>query len=58
MFAVCTLPGSVLGVLLADKVSRPGFDAIMGLALTALAWWLVRGRRRKPHPHGSAGRRG
>jgi uncharacterized protein len=45
VFAACTLPGSVLGVLVADKVSRPGFDVIMGLALTGLAWWLVRGRR-------------
>ena len=51
VFAVCTLPGSILGVLLADKVSRPGFDVIMGLSLIALAWWLVVGRRRPPHPH-------
>lgn len=48
VFALCTLPGSVLGVLVADKVSRPGFDVIMGVALTGLAWWLVRGRR-QPH---------
>jgi uncharacterized membrane protein YfcA len=41
VFAVCTLPGSILGVLLADKVSRPGFDVIMGVSLIALAWWLV-----------------
>jgi uncharacterized protein len=45
VFALCTLPGSVLGVLVANSVSRPGFDVIMGLALTGLAWWLVRGRR-------------
>lgn len=51
VFAVCTLPGSILGVLVADKVSRPGFDVIMGIALLALAWWLVKGRRRQPHPH-------
>jgi uncharacterized protein len=51
VFAVCTLPGSILGVLVADKVSRPGFDVIMGLALIGLAWWLVVGRRRPPHPH-------
>jgi uncharacterized membrane protein YfcA len=50
VFALCTLPGSVLGVLVADKVSRPGFDVIMGFALTGLAWWLVRGRR-QPHGH-------
>lgn len=48
VFALCTLPGSVLGVLVADKVSRPGFDVIMGVALTGLAWWLVQGRR-QPH---------
>ncbi|MBV8943796.1 MAG: sulfite exporter TauE/SafE family protein [Solirubrobacterales bacterium] len=44
VFALCTLPGAVVGVLVADKVSRPGFDVIMGVALTGLAWWLVRGR--------------
>jgi uncharacterized protein len=44
VFAACTLPGSVIGVVLADKVSRPGFDVIMGVALTSLAVWLVRGR--------------
>ena len=55
VFALCTLPGAVVGVLLADKVSRPGFDVIMGLALTALAWWLVRGRRQ---PHGDHAGRG
>jgi uncharacterized protein len=55
VFALCTLPGSVLGALLADRVSRPGFDVIMGFALTALAWWLVRGRRR---PHGGHPDRG
>lgn len=43
VFAACTLPGSVLGVLVADKVSRPGFDVIMGIALTAIAVWLARG---------------
>jgi uncharacterized membrane protein YfcA len=42
-------------VLVADKVRRPGFDVIMGVALTALAWWLVRGRRQ---PHGGDPDRG
>jgi uncharacterized membrane protein YfcA len=42
VFALCTLPGSVLGVLVANRVSRPGFDVMMGVALSALAWWLVR----------------
>lgn len=48
VFALCTLPGSVLGVLLANTVARPGFDVIMGVALTGLAWWLVRGRKQPP----------
>jgi hypothetical protein len=55
VFALCTLPGSVLGVLVADKVSRPGFDAIMGVALTGLAWWLVRGRRQPIGGHPGRG---
>jgi uncharacterized membrane protein YfcA len=44
VFAACTLPGAVLGVLVADKVSRPTFDVIMGAVLAALAAWLLRGR--------------
>ncbi len=44
VFALCTLPGSVLGVLVADKVSRPGFDVIMGVVLAGLAAWLLRDR--------------
>ena len=56
VFAVCTLPGSILGVLVADKVSRPGFDVIMGVSLTALAGWLVWGRRRPPAEHRLPGR--
>jgi uncharacterized membrane protein YfcA len=43
VFAACTLPGSVAGVLVADKVSRPGFDVLMGAALAGLAVWLLRG---------------
>jgi uncharacterized membrane protein YfcA len=57
VFALCTLPGAVLGVLVADKIRRPGFDVIMGVALSGLAWWLVRGRRQpaEVHPdHGAA----
>lgn len=41
VFAACTLPGSVVGVLLADKVPRSLFDVIMGVALIALAVWLL-----------------
>lgn len=55
VFALCTLPGSVLGVLVANTVSRPGFDVIMGVALTALAWWLVRARRQPPAEHPGRG---
>lgn len=51
VFAVCTLPGAVVGVVLADKVSRPTFDVIMGASLTALAVWLMRGRE-EPTGHG------
>jgi uncharacterized membrane protein YfcA len=43
VFAVCTLPGSVLGVLLANQISRPTFDVMMGIALVALAAWLLAG---------------
>jgi len=43
IFAACTLPGSVLGVVVAGKVSRPTFDVIMGVALGALAVWLLVG---------------
>jgi uncharacterized protein len=45
LFAACTLPGSVLGVLAADQVSRPTFDVIMGVALLALAAWLLSGHK-------------
>lgn len=41
VFALCTLPGSVLGVLVADQVSRPGFDVMMGVTLALLALWLL-----------------
>ncbi len=44
VFAACTLPGAVVGVLVADKVSRPGFDVMMGVVLAGLAAWLLRSR--------------
>jgi uncharacterized protein len=50
VFAACTLPGSVVGVLLANKISRPTFDVIMGVVLGALAVWLLQGRE-EPHEH-------
>lgn len=43
VFALCTLPGSVLGVIVADKVSRPGFDVVMGVVLLAVGILLLRG---------------
>jgi uncharacterized protein len=55
VFAACTVPGSVVGVLLADRISRPTFDVIMGVSLTALAVWLAQGRE---EPHGHAQGRG
>lgn len=55
VFALCTLPGSVLGVLVANTVSRPGFDVMMGVALSGLAWWLVRGRGQPSEDHGGRG---
>ncbi|MBV8431542.1 MAG: sulfite exporter TauE/SafE family protein [Solirubrobacterales bacterium] len=50
VFAACTLPGAVVGVLLADKISRPTFDVIMGIVLAVLALWLFRGRE-EPRGH-------
>jgi uncharacterized protein len=44
IFAACSVPGSIVGVLVANRVSRPGFDVMMGVALTALAVWLIAGR--------------
>lgn len=49
VFAACTLPGSVLGVLVANRVSRPGFDVVTGVVLVSLAAWLLRGY---PEPRG------
>lgn len=54
VFAACTLPGSVIGVLLADQISRPTFDVMMGVALVSLAVWLLRGR---DEPSGDGGGR-
>jgi uncharacterized membrane protein YfcA len=43
IFALATLPGAVVGVLVAGRVSRPLFDVIMGVALAGLGVWLVLG---------------
>lgn len=57
VFAACTLPGSVVGVILADKISRPTFDVMMGVVLAALAVWLLRGRERPGDAVGAGERR-
>ena len=44
VFALATLPGSVAGVIVANRVSRPTFDVIMGVVLAALALWLIQVR--------------
>lgn len=54
VFAACTLPGAVVGVLLADRISRPTFDVIMGASLLTMAAWLARGRE-EPHGHEQGG---
>jgi uncharacterized membrane protein YfcA len=41
VFALATLPGSVLGALLAGTVSRSLFDVLMGVALIAMSLWLA-----------------
>jgi uncharacterized protein len=43
IFALATLPGAVVGVLAASRVSRPLFDVIMGIALAGLGVWLLAG---------------
>lgn len=43
LFAACTFPGSVLGVLAVNAISRPTFDVIMGIVLVGLAVWLLSG---------------
>jgi hypothetical protein len=50
IFAAATLPGAVLGVLVAGHVSRPLFDVIVGTSLAGLGIWLLVGR------HGGSGR--
>lgn len=55
VFAACTLPGSVLGVLAANQVSRPTFDVIMGVALLALAVWLLHSHGRRAQVSDSRG---
>jgi uncharacterized protein len=55
LFAACTLPGSVLGVLAANQVSRPTFDVIMGIALLALAGWLLSGHKDAGEGHPDVG---
>ncbi len=43
IFALATLPGAIIGVIVAGRVSRPLFDVIMGVALAGLGAWLLIG---------------
>jgi uncharacterized membrane protein YfcA len=45
VFAVATLPGAVIGALAVGRVSRNLFDALMAVALAAIAAWLFVGSR-------------
>lgn len=44
IFAICTLPGSVIGALLVQFVSRRIFDVLMAALLAGLAIWILTGR--------------
>lgn len=55
IFAMATLPGSVVGVWAAHRVSRPTFDVIMGIALSALSLWLIRGHEEATDTGAGAG---
>jgi uncharacterized membrane protein YfcA len=55
VFAIATVPGSVLGVFAADRVSRPTFDVIMGIVLGALAVWLLASRNERGEGTGGVG---
>ncbi|MHB8489273.1 MAG: sulfite exporter TauE/SafE family protein [Candidatus Dormibacteria bacterium] len=49
-FAVATVPGSILGVLLVAFSPRRLFDALTGLLLGGLALWLLTARRDEEDP--------
>lgn len=55
VFGAATLPGAVAGALTVDHVPRGAFDAIMAVALAAVAVWiLVHGRSpREPRRQGT-----
>lgn len=44
IFALCTLPGALVGTLLVQFASRRLFDAITGVVLAALAVWIFAAR--------------
>jgi hypothetical protein len=50
IFALATLPGAIVGVLVAGRVSRPLFDVLMGIALAGLGVWLVVGPGERLQP--------
>lgn len=48
IFALCTIPGSILGVLTTKSIPRDTFDVIFGLVLLALSIFLfIKGGKRK-----------
>ncbi len=50
VFAVATLPGSVLGAVAVGSVSRRAFDALMAVVLLGIAAWLFVGARAGREP--------
>ena len=50
VFAVAAIPGAAVGAVVAGMLPRGTFDVVMGLALMAIAAWLMRRAVRKPPP--------
>jgi uncharacterized membrane protein YfcA len=49
VFALCTIPGSILGVLTTTVIPRATFDIIFGISLLALSIFLfIKGGKKKP----------
>jgi uncharacterized membrane protein YfcA len=55
VFAIATLPGSIVGALAVGSVSRRAFDALMAVVLAGIAVWLVVGARSGREPRDTAG---
>lgn len=59
IFALCTIPGSILGVLTTKIIPRHLFDLIFGVLLIALAFFLFfKGGKEKSHSKLAEGRKG